>query len=44
MEILTCMYIEHEMTMKNQCSIIDDGEGLMSAAYFSQVNLPNIDI
>jgi len=38
------MHIEHEMAMKDHRWIVDGGEGSMSAAYFSQINLSNIDI
>jgi len=35
MKISIWMHIEHEMVMKNQCWIVDGGEGSMSAVYIS---------
>jgi len=38
MKILTRMNIGHEMAMKNQCWMVDGGEGPMSASYISRTH------
>jgi len=38
MKISIWVHIEHEMTMKNQCWMVDGGERSMSSFYFSRIH------